>query len=108
MNRRLRKKKRVGEFRELGFPVRLCCAPGLTNSDRNALLDSFIEEAIESSGLQFGGGGAGDTWEGFAALNAPRGSASESHRQAVNAWLEQHPQVQEHTVGPLTDANYGH
>ena len=57
MNKRLRKKKHLGEYQEFGFKAGFRFSNELTRSTRNNLLNRFIEEAIESSGLQYGGGG---------------------------------------------------
>lgn len=47
MNRRLRKKKRVGEFNELGFEVRVELRAGLSDADFEVFIDRWIE-AIEA------------------------------------------------------------
>ena len=60
MNRRLRKKKRVGEFQELGFEVSYRIAPQVPEDARNELLWRFIIEAVEANGLAVGGGGGED------------------------------------------------
>jgi uncharacterized protein len=106
MNRRLRKKKRLGEFREFGFLVRFRFAAKLSMDERNALLDDWIRSAIEANGLLFGGGGRNSHWEGFVTLDR-RGSATEGHREAVNRWLKSESRVSEFEVGPLVDAWHG-
>jgi uncharacterized protein YggL (DUF469 family) len=79
----------------------------LSNEERNALLDAFIIDAIESNGLEFGGGGSGSVWDGFAAVNEHRGSASESHREAVRIWLDKNPKITTFRIGELRDAWHG-
>lgn len=106
MNKRLRKKKRVGEFREFGFPVRFSFSSQLSTEERNSLLDDWIHCAIEANGLEFGGGGTSNIWEGFVACDR-RGSATEQHRQLVEEWLSKEPRVLQHDVGPLIDAWHG-
>jgi len=106
VNRRLRKKKRVGEFREFGFPVRFSFSEQLSVDERNSLLDDWIRLGIEANGLQFGGGGGSNIWEGFVALEG-RGSATDDHRRIVDEWLSKEPRVLRHEVGPLIDAWYG-
>jgi uncharacterized protein YggL (DUF469 family) len=64
MRRRLRKKKRLGEFVELGFSVHVEFLPSLDNTGFDAFLDRWID-AIEARGLLFGGGGRQDSFEGF-------------------------------------------
>ncbi len=104
MKRRLRKKRRLGEFAELGFNLRFVVSRRLDLSDRDALLDEFIDE-IERLGLQFGGGGIYD-WEGFVEL-CGRGSASEQHRAAILSWLKAHPNIEQPEAGSLVDAWHG-
>jgi len=106
MRKRLRKKKHVGEFQEFGFELSFDIPEGLSIDDRNAVLDEFITDAIEANDLQFGGGGGGSTWSGYAILDRPRGSTTEAQRQAVLKWLEENPKVSNVMVGELVDAWY--
>ena len=105
MNKRLRKKKRVGEFRELGFRVRFE-TPGLSTEQVNSLCDRWLAEAIESNGLACGGSCGPVEWDGFIQLDH-RGSATEVHRQAVTRWLQSEPTIKKVEVFPLVDAWYG-
>ena len=108
MKKRLRKKKRVGEFQELGFELGFEIDATLSEEERNELLVAFIEDAIEANGLQFGGGGdSGGEWKGFSAINKKRGSATESHRESVRIWLEKNSKITKFWVGELRDACYG-
>ena len=104
MKKRLRKKLHVGEFREYGFPVEFRMLPAPSTTEYDALIDEFIA-MIEHNGLCFGGGGR-ERWEGFVALDS-RGSATAEHRQAVEDWLNNHPQIENVAVGELVDAWYG-
>lgn len=106
MNWRLRKKKRIGEFREFGFPIEFHIASTLTVDERNALLEDWIISAIEANGLLFGGGGAAHVWQGFVTLNS-EGSATEEHRRRLEEWLQHEPRILKYRVGPLTDAWHG-
>ena len=106
MKRRLRKKKRVGEFQEFGFEVSFDTPLNLTVHEHNTILGEFITQAIEANGLQFGGGG--DTrWKGFVTLNKPRGSVTEHHRKLVHNWLDRNPKISNFSVGALRDAWHG-
>jgi uncharacterized protein YggL (DUF469 family) len=84
------------------FRVRYRIAAGLPMRDRNAVIETFIAEAIEGNDLQFGGGGGGDRQDGVAEPHTTN-AATEAQRQAVEAWLRRHPQVVEFAVGPLGD-----
>lgn len=107
MKKRLRKKKRLGEFQEFGFKTGFRFPGQLDTNASNDLLDRFIRDAIEKNGLQFGGGGAGNEWNGFVALATPRGSTLETHRQAVENWFKQEPEVQEYYLSDMIDIWYG-
>lgn len=96
-SRRLRKKLHVDEFQELGFEVMFRLNAGLTTEQMGAFWDAFIGDAIEGNGLIYGG-----STDGMACLRT-RGSADESHREAVRAWLASRPEVSEAGVGPLID-----
>ncbi len=108
MRKRLRKKRHLGEFQELGFTVwwRMKSIPD--ESECLQFLGRFLEEAIEANGLSFGGGGGSDSdeGEGFVA-NMGGGSATDEHRAIVQEWLTQDPDVAECRVEPLPDAWYG-
>lgn len=106
MKKRLRKKKRIGEFQEFGFKAGFRFSNELDAKTRNDLIDRFIEKAIEDNGLQFGGGGYFE-WNGFVTLNKAKGSTSSIHLEAVKQWFVQEPEISEYYVSPLIDAWYG-
>lgn len=106
MKKRLRKKLRVGEFQELGFPVRFRISEELSEEQLGEFLGDWLTSAVEARGLQFGGGGDARDWEGFIELYR-RGSVTEDHRRAIDQWLSEDPRVLHHEVGPLTDAWWG-
>ncbi len=108
MRKRLRKKKRMGEFQELGFSVTFRFSKDLSIEESNKLNDDFIGKAIEQNGLVCGGGSTDNEWEVFVTLDEPRGSTTEQHRHAVENWLSNDSRITEYEVGPLVDAWYGH
>ena len=59
MNKRLRKKKRVGEFKEFGFELLGDLRRGISDDDINAFVDRLIV-VVEARKLGFGGGGGRD------------------------------------------------
>ena len=66
MKKRLRKKKHLGEFKELGFEVRGDLRPGLSGNDLEAFVDRLID-IVDARSLAFGGGaGRDDELNGFA------------------------------------------
>jgi uncharacterized protein len=89
VKRRLRKKKRIGEFKELGFEVFAYLRDGLSPHEFDAFLDRWID-AVEGRRLAFGGGGGRDgKFEGFV-TRIGRGSAT---RRAFFDHLELFRQV---------------
>ncbi|MFP2961779.1 50S ribosome-binding protein YggL [Myxococcus sp. 1LA] len=82
MNKRLRKKKRGGEFKELGFELLGDLRPGISDVDIDAFVDRLIV-VVEARKLGFGGGGGRDgKFEGFV-TRIGRGSATEDDRASV-------------------------
>lgn len=104
MRKRLRKKFRLGEFREFGFEVRFT-TPKLTPAEADAFLDQWIE-FVESQHLQFGGGGNAADWSGFITI-AGRGSTTAGQRDAVIRWLQSYPGVTDVRVSDPIDAWHG-
>ncbi len=106
MNKRLRKKKRVGEFKELGFELLGDLRPSTSDDDIDAFVDRLIV-VVEARKLGFGGAGGRDgKLEGFV-TRMGRGSATEDDRIALTAFLAGEDAVVRHEVGVLRDAWYG-
>ncbi len=104
MRRRLRKKRRVGEFREDCFELSFQLDPSLRPHAIEEVIDAFIA-MIESYGLQYGGGGWIE-WSGI--VQGPcRGSATDADRELVLNWLREHPGIVHASAGSLRDAWYG-
>lgn len=100
MRKRVRKKKRLGEYREYGFRVSF----GIPDPAKfDLIFDRFIVEAIEGNRLLFGGSLTG----GFVTAAQRRGSATERDRERVRRWLEQQSEVTNIKVGELRDAWHG-
>lgn len=94
IKKRLRKKKRVGEFQEFGFDVESSLRP---NMDRevHAFTDRFIAH-IEAHKLEFGGG-IGTTVSGFV-TRFGRGSATQEDRERVTSFFGGDPDVVQHKI----------
>ncbi len=103
MKKRIRKKKHVGEFQELGFDVEAALRPGMDRDAVDAFGDRFIAH-IEAHHLAFGGG-IGPTVGGFV-TRFGRGSAAEGDRASVTSFLASDPDVVHHEIGDLRDAWY--
>ena len=105
VRRRNRKKRRLGEFREMGFEVRFRVNDSVSNDDLESWSDTFLVEAIEDNRLLCGGG-CGREWNAFVTLDG-RGSATERHQATVEQWLPARRDVDGIEIGPLVDAWYG-
>ncbi|MBZ4417867.1 YggL family protein [Myxococcus sp. RHSTA-1-4] len=105
MNKRLRKKKRGGEFKELGFELFGDLRPDVSDDDIEAFVDRLIV-VVEARKLAFGGGGGRDEkFEGFV-TRMGRGSATEDDRTVLAAFLAGDDAIVRHEVGALRDAWY--
>lgn len=102
MKKRLRKKLRLGEFREFGFEVGFRLSDELDQAGLDRFWEFFIAEAIEVRGLMCGGA-SGRVWDVFV-TRAGRGSATEQDRRDITGWLDRYPDVSEVRIGPLIDA----
>jgi uncharacterized protein len=102
MRRRLRKKRRLGEFAELGFSVRADLTPGFDEAGFDAFVDRWIE-AIEARGVAFGGGGRPEHFGGFV-TRPGRGTAADADRDVLSAFLVGDSAVVRRHVGSLVDA----
>lgn len=105
LNRRQRKKLRLGEFQELIFEVRVAFREPLDEAAYDRFIDGFID-FIESRKLLVGGMGGrlplAET-DGMIAARG-RGSPSDEDRRAVLAWLEARPEVVQAEAGEFVDA----
>ncbi|MCI1190055.1 YggL family protein [Hymenobacter sp. DH14] len=100
MKKRLRKKLRLREFQEVGFSVKFDLK--LPDSKAEDDFGDRLINAIESNHLLLGGG-----LNDFFVQSDSSRKTSETDRQAVEAWLQQQPEVAAITIGPLVDAWYG-
>jgi uncharacterized protein YggL (DUF469 family) len=106
-NRRQRKKLRTGEFREMGFQVTAELSRPIDGTERDALIDAFLEHCIEAHGMLFGGG-INRNLDGYVVADGKRKSATDEQRERVRRWLEARSEFTAVRVEALTDAWYGH
>lgn len=102
MNKRMRKKCRVGEYRELGFELHVVLRSEASAADYDRFVDQLVDE-VERAGLACGGGGVVPNFTGFV-TRAKRGSVTEEQRGAFADAVQKVPKVLEPKVGPLVDA----
>jgi len=105
MNKRIRKKHRVGEFQELGFELAFTLDDSVSSSDADAFMDTFVKEAIAHNDLAFFGWGERSV-EGTVITRA-RGSVTSEQRAAVDGWLGSRKEIASHRLGELADAWHG-
>lgn len=104
MNRRQRKKLRLGEFQELVFEISVVFNTALTLADWDLFIDDFCEY-VASQGLGLGGFGGRmplSATEGWIHKRG-RGSPTEEQRQALITWLSFRPEVQTALLGAMVD-----
>lgn len=109
LNRRQRKKLRVGEFQEFVFEVQIYFNRALDEVTFDSFLDDFIE-FIECRCLNLGGfGGRLPIRETDGIISTwGRGSTTDEDRRAVQGWLMQYPEVANANTGALIDGWYGY
>ena len=108
LNRRQRKKHRVGEFQEFLFEVRVTFRQPLDEPAYDPVIDDFIE-MIESRQLVVGGMGGTlplASTDGMVSA-ARRGSPTQDDPSAVVTWLQQRAEVAGAEVGEFVDGWYG-
>lgn len=105
MRKRLRKKRRIAEFKQLGFIVSFQLDQALPLAVVGTLLDRFILEAMEANGLTGGGGsGGGGQWRFF--LNPRRyRNATDNDRRLAERWLLAESGIAAFEIGDLEDAS---
>jgi len=99
MRKRLRKKKRVGEFQEFGVELEMTLRADV---DFDGFLDDFLRDAVEANGLAFGGGGRGNHLAGF--LELGRQDTCQSRIKSVTTWLTAEHRIETFMVGDPVDA----
>jgi uncharacterized protein len=100
MKKRLRKKKRLGEFREWGREVSINLREGTSGEE---FINDFIG-MIEDAKLCCGGGGRGVEWKMVVELGT---SDRETKWNVVRQWLESRRDIADWSVGYEFDLWHG-
>lgn len=102
MNKRQRRKHRLGEFRELGFELRFSTPGSWSEEGQDVFREECIDQ-VEALGLAVGGG-TGIHWGVFVTALRDRGTVTAEQRQALLRWLAGRPELSELHAGVLEDA----
>ncbi len=105
LNRRQRKKLRVGEFQELVFEIRIQFRQPMDDATLDTFWDALIA-LVESRRLAVGG------WSDLTKMDGVisawgRGSPTEADRQALLDWLRLRSEVASAEAGDFADGWYG-
>jgi hypothetical protein len=106
MKRRLRKKKHLAEFKEFGFEVGGSFSVVLTDNEKEAFLDDFIE-FLEDRNLCTGGGISSAGFDFYITGGDNTYPVTEETRSIVRTRLESDARLKDVRVSALTDAWYG-
>jgi uncharacterized protein len=104
LNRRQRKKLRLGEFRELVFALRWSFTSALDKASLDAHIDAFLA-VVESRDLAFGGGFSPTESDGMVAC-AGRRSTTVEDKETMLSWLRARPEVASVEAGEFVDGWY--
>lgn len=107
MKKRLRKKYRVGEFRELCFEFTFDYKGNIESTECEQFLHSFVNDCIEANGLNCEGNMT-DEGCNITARAEDATQTNEAQRQAVKAWLEAREDVEVKSFSELVDAWYNY
>ncbi len=105
MKKRLRKKYRVGEFRELCFHFSFAYKGDVMADACREFLNALIEDCIEANGLDCSGNISDDGCQMTAMATDPT-QTSAAQLEAVKAWLSAREDVEVTSFSGLEDAWY--
>lgn len=105
MRKRLRKKLRKGEFKELGFETNIYLREGTTEDEFYSFWDDLVE-FVEARNLGFGGGGGPVHLEYVIGVLHGRGSVTLEQREELLEWLRAREEVVKVEGSQLFDLYY--
>jgi uncharacterized protein YggL (DUF469 family) len=103
VNKRLRKKKHLREFKELCFEISWK-SESESDDIKDQLMNDFVS-LIEKNNLICCGGYSKEEFSFCIAKN--KGSCTEEHQQIIINWLNNNSNIIDLIVGKLVDAWYG-
>lgn len=108
MRKRLRKKRHLSEFRELGFELTFRILGSENDEQETDRLFEFLEGAIEANDMYFGGVGKDGRWSGVVhSTNRSGTPMTEQDREPVISWLKAQDDFEFLEASSLFDICYG-
>lgn len=105
MKKRLRKKKHIGDFQELGFSLSFMMKPGISQAELEVFAEVFLTQTFETNSLCFVGTGDLLKWDGLV-MTTEVGMVTEEQRQSMISWLEKNDIVGDIDASELLDVWY--
>ncbi len=105
MNKRLRKKKHYGEYRELGFHIEIRYESGYLHDHEDDCFNQFIDE-LDRTGFETGGGWSDSTYDGFVSVRDSRVDIDLKKPELLEN-IRRQPGVISVNAGENTDAWHG-
>jgi uncharacterized protein YggL (DUF469 family) len=105
VNRRQRKKLRLGEFRSLGFRAAFVCVEKGSLGEFEGIAREWLFDLCDRLGLERCMAAWPPRYGEIFAVRT-QGAATEEDRRAISGWLRQSPGVARSHVGPLVDVTY--
>ena len=102
MKKRLRKKKHLGEFKEIGFDFKICFTP-IFEDEKHIEMINNIYLLVEQHGFTAGGSCTKESFDGYMAVLSWRINANEMKEKLQSALLSL-PEVTSVFFGENTDA----
>ena len=108
MRKRLRKKRHLSEFRELGFELTFRILGSENDEQETDRLFEFLEDAIEANDMYFGGVGKDGRWSGVVhSTNRSGVPMTQEDREPVISWLRARNDFEFLEASGLFDVWYG-
>lgn len=108
MRKRLRKKRHLSEFRELGFELTFRILGSENDEQETDRLFEFLEDPIEANDLYFCGVGKDGRWSGVVhSTNRSGAPMTEEDREPVISWFRARTDFELLEASGLFDIWYG-
>jgi len=102
MNKRLRKKKHLKEFREWGVSINITIN---SKQDVKSFCDDFLINALEDNDCYFGGGTTDNVFDGIIELGSDLNNI-DSKLFCIKSWLDSRDNIDNYIIGDKFDLCY--